>query len=135
MTPSRKKNFVAIAREAWGSSIPDWVLALATRATNTTLSGTAKQVKASPSAVSHVLSNSYGAGTSRIEQKVRGVLMKATVQCPILGEIGLDRCLDEQGRKFIGSSAIRTKLFHKCRGKGTPICPHSRFVKGGAGDE
>lgn len=50
----------------------------------------------------------------------------------ILGEIGADRCLDEQRMKHVGTSAIRTALFHACR---SGDCPHSRIAtQGGAAD-
>ena len=68
---------------------------------------TAKRIGYSSAVVSHVLNNDYSGDMSRVEAKVRGALMSQTVTCPIVGEIGLDRCLDEQKIGNTGASSIR----------------------------
>ena len=122
-----KVDFVAKAEAAWGGNMPAWVGVLAAEAARTTLRGAAKKVGYSVGLLSHVLSNTYPAGTDRIETKVRGALMNETVTCPVLGEIGRDRCLDEQGMPRMNTSSIRSKLYRACRGG----CPHSRINSDG----
>lgn len=122
-------DFVAKAKAAWGDALPDWVLTLAEEATRTSSTATAKRIGYSPALLSHVFANTYAGDMERVEGKVRGALMALTVMCPVLGEIGRDRCLDEQRRPNTGASSLRSKLFRACRGIGTPICPHSRHAK------
>lgn len=118
-----KKDFVCKAHEAWGDAIPVWVEELA-RAVNATSQGkVADRIGYSKSLISHVLSNGYTGDLSRIEAKVRGALMNETVGCPVLGDIGRDRCLDEQAKPFAATSSLRARLFRACRAN----CPHSRL--------
>jgi hypothetical protein len=119
-----KVDFVAKARACWGSSAPDWVLILAELARDKTLSSAAARVAYSPATVSYVISNKYRGDLSLVEAKVRGALMGMTVDCPILGEIGRHRCLDEQKMGNNASSSIRSKLYRACRSG----CPHSRVT-------
>jgi hypothetical protein len=117
-------DFVAKARAAWGDALPDWVLALAEEVNATMGRTAAKRIGLSPALVSYVISNNYPGDMERVEQKVRGALMGLVVACPVLGEIGRDRCLDEQKKNFAGTSSIRARLFKACRGG----CPHSRIT-------
>lgn len=118
-----KVDFVAKARTAYPAGVPDFVEALAWEANRTSLAATAKAIGYTGGLVSAVIANKYGAGTERIETMVRGALMHETVVCPILGEIGRDRCLDEQGKSNRATSSIRSKLYRACRNG----CPHSRI--------
>jgi hypothetical protein len=117
-----RKDFIAKARAAWGA-VPDWVAALAREASRTSLKEAAKRIGYSGAVVSHVLNNAYPGDIARVEAKVRGALLSAVVMCPVVGEIGLDRCLDEQKMGNTGASSIRAKLYRACRGG----CPHSRI--------
>ncbi|MEX2126934.1 MAG: transcriptional regulator [Xanthobacteraceae bacterium] len=120
-----RTDFVANARSAWGRHLQDWVLVLAEEAARTTATAAAKKIGYSPAVVTHVLANAYPGDMGRVEGKVRGALMGATVGCPVLGDIRLDQCLDEQKKPFAGTSSIRSKLYHACRGG----CPHSRLKR------
>jgi hypothetical protein len=118
-----KIDFVEKARGAYPCGVPEFVLALAHEANRNTLAGAAKAIGYTGGLVSSVLANKYGAGTERIEAKVRGALMNEKVICPILGEIGRDHCLDEQAKPSRATSSIRSKLYRACRNG----CPHSRI--------
>ncbi len=113
------------ARERW-SPAPDWIEELASFADLQGLKRTATRVGVGASTVSQVLSNNYPGVVANVEDRVRGALMAAKVDCPILGEIGRDRCLDEQDQPFRATSAMRAQLFHACRSG----CPHSKHTKG-----
>lgn len=115
-------DYVAKVQDAWGE-VPDFVMELALEASKTTQSAIAKRIGYSAPVVSDVFANKYRGDMVRLEQKVRGVLMGATVICPILGEIGRDRCLDEQRVPFSASSSIRSKLYRACRNG----CPNARL--------
>jgi hypothetical protein len=118
-----KVDFLAKARAAWGDNLPDWIEALALEANRTTAARAAKRIGYSSAVVSHVFTNAYPGDMSRVEAKVRGALMSKTVMCPVVGEIGLDRCLDEQKMDNTGASSIRAQLYRACRGG----CLHSRI--------
>lgn len=118
-----KVDFLAKAREAWGAP-PDWVVELAQECNRTTAARTAKRIGYSSAVISHVLAHRYPGDIDRVAAKVRGALMGETVMCPIVGEIGRDRCLNEQRMDNTGASSIRAKLYRACRG----CCPHSRLT-------
>ena len=120
-----KTDFAAIARAAWGDDLPDWVLALAEEATRITGVAVAKKIGYAGAVVTQIVRRKYPGDMGRVEAKVRGALMGATVVCPILGEIGRDRCLDEQKKPNSATSSIRSKLYRACRSG----CPHSRIVR------
>ena len=120
-------DFVAKANLAFGGAPPDWVMTLAAEATGIGLSGAGKRVGYSPAVVSTVISNTYKGNWSRVEETVRGALMGATVDCPVLGEIGRDRCLKEQKEPFRATSSMRARIFHACRAG----CPHAQRTSQG----
>ncbi len=129
MTVAAKRDFISSARAAWNDAPPTWVVALADAATRHSLTQAARKIGYSAALVSNVIANKYGAGTERIEAKVRGALMNEKVVCPVLGEIGRDHCLDEQAMPKLSTSSIRSKLYRACRNG----CPHSRIkTEGGA---
>lgn len=116
--------YAAIARDAWGATMPDWVAILAEECDRTSAAAVCARIKYSPPVLSEVLRGKYKGALGKVEAKVRGAFMGATVDCPVLGEIGRDHCLEEQKRRHIGTSAIRTKLTRAC-----PRCVHARIEK------
>lgn len=131
VTASPKTNFVANAREAFGEALPDWVETLATEANRTSATAAAKRIGYSVAVVSAVCRGHYKGDLSAVEAKVRGVFMGEEVDCPALGEIGRDYCLDQQKMRHLGASALRTALYHKCR---SGECPHSRLKPAEGGE-
>jgi hypothetical protein len=119
-----KVDYLAKAKSAWGDKPPDWIEELANEADRTTAAAASKRIGYSGAVISYVLSKSYPGDVARVEAKVRGALMGLTVDCPIVGEIGRDRCLDEQRMSNTGASSIRAKLYRACR---SGDCPHSRI--------
>lgn len=122
MTVDKRSN-VEKARAAWGNSAPEWVIVLAEacdlRGSSQTEVG--KRIGITNSAVSQVLSNAYIGRLDRIEQRVKGELMKQCVTCPVLGEITSRRCMDEQKRAYVPTNAVRRELHKAC-----PRCPNYR---------
>ncbi|MEJ0012821.1 MAG: transcriptional regulator [Bauldia sp.] len=111
------------ARAAWDGTPPDWIEELAALADARGLKGAGKAIRYSPSTVSTVISRTYAGDMARVEQMVRGALMGVEVACPVLGAIGRDQCLFHQKREFAPTNAIRTRLYHACRGG----CPNARI--------
>ncbi|MBD8890921.1 transcriptional regulator [Roseibium litorale] len=108
---------------AWGAAVPDWVSELAEMAELQGLNACAARLGYSPAVISQTLGNKYRGDMTKVEDKVRGALMGATVRCPVLGEIGRDTCLNWQGKPRAVTNAIRTQVYHACRKN----CPHSRL--------
>lgn len=133
--PGRKTkvDFLAIACASWGNTLPDWIAELARFASSTSGATAAKRIGYSQAVISHVVRASYAGDMRRVEDKVRGALMGMKVTCPVVGEIGRDRCLDEQKKPRSATSSIRSKLWRNCHGQGAPLCPHSNHQPKDAG--
>lgn len=108
-----------------GEAKPNWIVELALYADAHGLRSTAEKIDYSKSAISNVINKKYPGDLSRVEQAVRGAFMGATVECPVLGLIGRDRCLHEQDQPFRATSAHRAQLFHFCK-----RCPNKLPTKG-----
>lgn len=119
-------DFVEKARTGWGDP-PDWVVALAQACQRERQTAVAGKLGVSGSMLSGILARTYPGHYDRVEQLVRGIYMGEQVDCPVLGEIGRARCLEEQSRPFAATSSVRARLYRACRGG----CSHSR-LKGGS---
>ncbi len=89
----------------------------------------AKLLSYSPAVVNQVLQGSYRGDLKAVQKAVEGVFLGAVVQCPVLGEIASNRCLEEQAKPFAATNAQRVALYRACRGG----CPHSRLHKHDSG--
>ncbi|MCA8880368.1 MAG: hypothetical protein KDA73_10540 [Rhodobacteraceae bacterium] len=112
-----------IARAAWGAAPPDWIEVLARACARTSQNQVAKRLGRSASLVSTVLRGSYRGDMAAVEERVRGVLMARTVDCPALGTIPAQVCQDwrARARSFAGVNALRVQMFRACRN-----CPRNR---------
>jgi len=97
----------------------DWKDVLALECKRTSQSATAKRIGYSPAVVSQVLKGSYKGDESRVQQAVEGALMGLTVDCPVIGEIPRNTCLEYQRRPFAATNPTRVALSRAC-----PTCPH-----------
>ena len=123
MSAQRKESFAQIVARLWGSSAPDWVVVLAEEADRTSATAAARRIGYTGGVLSAVFRNAYKGDVRSVAGKVKGALLGHTVECPVLGEVRRDRCLDEQKKTFTGTSALRTRLYHACRSG----CVHSRL--------
>lgn len=114
-------TFIEKATAAWGEPLPDWIEELARFADRDGLAGAEKATGYSRSAVSYALNCKYTGDIGRLEEMVRGAMMALTVNCPVLGEIGRDRCLDWQRKPYAATSSHRVQMFRACQG-----CPNRR---------
>ena len=103
------------ARAAWGATPPDWIDALARACDGASQGAVGKRLGISSAVVNQVLGKRYAGRMDRVEQRVRGELMSATVTCPVLGEISARDCLDHQRRKFSATNPVRVRLFTACK--------------------
>lgn len=117
------------ARLAWGEPLRAEVLALAEACDASSQSKVAKVLGCSPGLISYMIANRYPGDVETVLAKVRGAFMGEVVICPVIGEIGRNRCLTEQKRPFAATNSIRVRLFHACRS-----CPENRQNKDAADD-
>lgn len=107
---------VARARLAWGEGIPVEVVVLAEACRARSQRAVAQQLGYSDATISYVLSNKYQKGDlPKLFLTIRGALMGETVECPVLGEIARDQCLDNQGKPFSTANPARARLYRACR--------------------
>lgn len=109
------------AARAWGANPPDWIVVLAAECDKKTQTAVGVELDCSPSAVNQILARSYQGRMDRFEAKVRGRYMKATVVCPVLGEIATNDCLanQAQAKRFKATNPLRRALFSACQ-----TCPN-----------
>lgn len=110
---------------AWGDQAPDWVIALAEDCDRTSQRAAAQRIGYSAATVSLVISKTYTGDLTAVEQQVRGVLLRATVNCPVVGDLAADRCLTHQRTPWQPHNPQRIQFYRACRSG----CPHSR-IKG-----
>lgn len=106
----------AKVHDAWSGDPPDWVVALAIECDRTSQGRTAKRLNYSAGVVNNVLSNSYAASTAKIEETVRGVLMREVYSCPVLGEIPKQDCRQwrDKARNFNNANTQAVTMFRAC---------------------
>jgi hypothetical protein len=122
--PKNGGTYLAKAHAAWNPA-PDWIVALARRADGAeSLNAIGGKLGVSGGALSAVLSRTYPGGYSRIEARVRGALMSATVTCPVEGEIARNRCADNQASKPSAASPARAQFPFRCKS-----CPNAFTAK------
>jgi hypothetical protein len=114
---------VATVRAAWGGELPDWVERLAEECARTSQSKVAGRLTYSASVISSVLKGTYKGSLDAVEEKVRGVLMGATVECPALGSLSTVHCREWRDRAadFSGHNTLRVKMYRACS-----ACPRNR---------
>jgi hypothetical protein len=81
----------------------------------------AKQLGRSAATVNQALKGKYRGDVADLEQRIRGVLLNLTVECPVLREISTKVCLDEQSRPLVFSNPMRVRLHRACK-----TCPHRK---------
>ena len=107
---------------AWGANPPDWIVALAAACDRSSQGAVARELGRSSAAINQALGRSYKGRLDRLESRVRGQYMKATVACPVLGEISTLDCTDNQARvrsSFRATNPLRVALRMTC-----PTCPY-----------
>lgn len=110
----------------WHGDAPEWVLMLADHCDRAgSQRATADAIGYSASAVNMVLKNRYPGVLDKIEERVRGVLMGETVECPVLGTLPRHVCREHQRAEFSSASGLRVRLYRACRGS----CAHSRIAR------
>lgn len=111
------------AKESWGTP-PAWVLALAEECdARKSQAKVARRIGYSPTTVNQVISRTYKGDLAAVEAAVRGAFLGERVDCPVLGPLPRDRCLNHQRQPLIATNPERVRLYRACRNG----CPHSRL--------
>lgn len=112
-----------IARAAWGSEAPDWILCLAQECAASSQNKVAARLGRSAALVSAVLRGKYRGDMAAVEDVVRGRFMQAALTCPALGEISTAVCRDwmQMARSFSNVNSERVRMYRACRG-----CPRMK---------
>lgn len=107
------------AQAAWGESPPREIVALAEACRASTAGAVAERLNYSAAVISQTLARTYRGDVAKVFATIRGALLGEVVMCPVLDEIGKDRCLSEQAKPFSATSSTRARLFHACK-----TCPN-----------
>lgn len=114
-----------LARAAYGAALPAWLECLAIECDRSSQQDVAKQLRYSGTVVNQVLAGKYNGSLGAVESAFKGAFQAASVNCPVVGEIALQVCMEHQRAPFANTNPMRTRLYRACRGK----CPHSRINK------
>lgn len=121
------KDHLEKVTASWGANAPEWIITLAKQCNKASQSLVARELTYSAAVISQILSNTYRGDVSRVEDMVRGRYMAATVDCPALGEIGRNTCLDWQKKSYAATSSLRVQMYRACRAN----CLHSALKSQG----
>lgn len=98
-----------------------WLEELRRSATAEGQSATARRIGYSATVVCQVLKGTYKGDLNRVQSAVEGALMHATVDCPVIGDLPLQRCIEHQRGPRRFTNPMRVQLAHTC-----PTCPNRR---------
>ncbi|WP_413112124.1 helix-turn-helix domain-containing protein [Thaumasiovibrio sp. DFM-14] len=83
----------------------------------------AQRLGVSTSLLSQVLRGIYPGNTDNLKIRVKGVILRQTVSCPVKGEIYIHECASHQEKPFSSANRERVKMYRACRSG----CQHSRL--------
>lgn len=105
-----------------------WFLVLEQACKGSPQTVVARKIGYSAPVVNQVLKGTYNGDLKRVQRAVEGGLMAVVVDCPVVGEIPQQKCIEHQRAPFAATSAARVQLYHACRGG----CTHSLIEQAGA---
>ncbi|HBR96792.1 MAG TPA: transcriptional regulator [Gammaproteobacteria bacterium] len=100
---------------------PAWLCALREACDRTSQAAVGRQIGYSATVVNQVLKGKYTGDLARVESAINGALLGVTLDCPVLGDLNLHKCLEIQMQPFAATNPLRVKLFKACK-----RCPHNR---------
>lgn len=106
----------------------EWIAALQVECEKTSQAKVAKALRQvdgfpSPTVINQVLHDTYPSdrGRERLQMLVEGRYMGVTLDCPVIGDIGLDVCAEWQALPFSAANSLRVEMFRACL-----KCPNRR---------
>jgi hypothetical protein len=103
--------------------VKDWVEVLRAQCEKTSQSAVSRELNYSPAVINQVLKGTYKGNLSTVELAVKGLFMDGIVDCPVVGEVASNICLNYQKLPFAAINPLRVQLYKACRSG----CPHSRL--------
>lgn len=103
------------------SDSPDWLAVLSAHCKAHGQRKTAEAIGYSAGVVSQVLKGKYPGDLRAVQIKVEGALMGLSVDCPVVGDLPRNRCLEYQRQGFAATNHLRVQLAKTC-----PKCPNRR---------
>jgi hypothetical protein len=73
--------------------------------------------------VNQLLKDKYLGDVASMEERIRGRFMSETVQCPVMGTLGRNHCLDYQKRPLAFTNPQRAALHQACK-----TCPNRKEI-------
>lgn len=98
-----------------------WLETLRAAAAATSQSSVARRINYSGAVVSQVLSGTYRGDLRRVQAAVEGALMAQTVDCPVVGDMPRQKCVEHQRSPRRSTNPMAVALYHACRNG----CPNS----------
>lgn len=92
-----------------------WIESLKAACATSSQSAVATRIGMSPAVVNQVLKGSYNGNLSNVQARVEGALMGITVDCPVVGDMPLNRCIENQLRPFAATNPLRVRLHRACK--------------------
>ncbi|HET7300092.1 MAG TPA: hypothetical protein VFJ01_05510 [Oleiagrimonas sp.] len=99
----------------------DWIEILRAACAQASQAAVARKLGYTAPVVSQVLNGTYKGDLKRVQAAVEGALMQVEVDCPLLGLISRQRCVEMQRRPFTPTNPMNVKLYRACRSG----CAHS----------
>lgn len=100
---------------------PVWITVLREASDATSQAAVGDKIGYSASVVNQVLKGTYKGSLKSVQKAIEGALMGATVDCPVLGSLPRQRCIEHQRAGFRITNPMRVQLARTC-----PTCPHRR---------
>lgn len=101
-----------------------WIEVLRQACESSTQGAVAERIGYSTTVVNQVLKGAYKGDLQRVQRAVEGALMGSTVDCPVVGEIPRQKCVEHQRATFRSTNHMAVQLYNACRSG----CPNS-FLK------
>lgn len=99
----------------------DWLTLLRNKAKEKGRRQVEQDVGFSKTTLSQVLNEKYAGNLDNVKEKVIAAYTDVEVNCPVLGDIPVRRCLSEQVKPFTPSNPQRVRLYKACMS-----CPNRR---------
>lgn len=103
------------------TATPEWIAILRAACTQRSQAAVARELGYTSPVVCQVLKGTYKGDVNRVQAAVEGALMQLQVDCPVLGLISRQRCVENQRRPFTPTNPMNVQLYRACRSG----CPHS----------
>ena len=101
----------------------EWLTVLDAQCQKTSQSRVARKLGVSATMINQALKRVYKGNIDALRERVEGAYMGRHSDCPVLGEIPVNECIDHQKRPFSATNPQRVRLYRACRNG----CPYSRL--------